>query len=254
MTTTLSPFDAVMKFFDSYSRIARLYPSFLAFGPILWSAVALFPSFLENISHSVAFAVGASCIFYFLSSLSRSLGKRAEPRLLAQWDGWPTTTLLRHRDGTIDANTKARYHRALETLAGLKLPNPGKEGQDPKNADDLYRSATKKLIEKRRGPEYKMLHGENASYGFRRNLYGLKPLALAEATILIALTLFGWWVTMPRPYAQLSVIQTVTTYPYFPVLVAADLFYMLLWCWVTSNYVHQAAREYAEALFRTLDR
>lgn len=251
--TSSSAFDAVMKFFDSYSRVARLYPSLLAFAPILWSALALFPSFLESFGHGAAFVTVAACIFYFFSSLSRSLGKRAEPKLLSRWDGWPTTTLLRHRDTSIDTHTKARYHRSLEAMTGLVFPTLEKERLEPKHADDVYRSATKKLIEQRRGTQYALLHGENASYGFRRNLYGLKPLAVVEAVILIALAAFAWWLVTPEPITRVGIAQSVTTYPYFPVLIAADLFYIFLWLWVTPHFVHQAAQEYGEALLRTLD-
>jgi len=248
-------FDAVLKYFDSYSRVARLYPSLIALAPTIWSAVALFPTIIDNASHSAAFVVATVCIFYFLSSLTRSLGKAAEIKLLDRWGGWPTTILLRHRDAMIDPVTKARYHRALEALCpGLALPSPEEEVREPKHADDLYRSATRKLIEQRRGPEHKLLHGENASYGFRRNLYGLKPVAIVETLIILLLTSFGWWLITPQPYTRLIVAQSVVNYPHFPVLLGLDLSYLLLWTWaVTPAFVFQSGREYGEALLRTLD-
>ena len=252
--TTPAPFDGILKLFDSYSRVARLYPSLIALAPVLWSAIALFPSIVDSVSHSAAFAIAAACILYFLTSLARSLGKRAETRLLARWQGWPTTILLRHRDGTLDRITKDRYHRVLEKMAGLKLPGAAEELANPADADDLYRSVTKKLIEQRRGPQYGLLHGENASYGFRRNLYGLKPVVLVETFIVMALTALGWWLITPQPYTRLIIAESVIQYPHFPVLLGLDLAFLLLWIWaVVPSFVFQSGREYGEALLRTLD-
>jgi hypothetical protein len=252
--TTAAPIEAIMKLFDSYSRVARLYPSLVALAPIIWSAVALFPSIIENTSRGAAFVTAAAAVLYFLTSIARSLGKRAEIKLLRRWGGWPTTILLRHQDSGIDRVTKERYHRALERMSGLKLATPEEEQRDLVQADDLYRSATRKLIEQRRDPKYHLIHGENASYGFRRNLYGLKPVAIVETLIVIFATALGWWLITPQPYTLPVVIQTTINYPHFLLLLLLDLSYFLLWIWaVTPNFVYQAGREYGEALLRTLD-
>ena len=250
-----NPFETIMKTFDSYGRVARLYPSLIALAPVIWSGVALFPSIIENASHSVAFVTAAACVLYFLTSVTRSLGKRAETRLLGDWGGWPTTTLLRHRDATIDPVTKSRYHRALENICdSVTLPTPDAERNDARRADEFYRSVTKKLIEMRRGPEHRLLHSENASYGFRRNLYGLKAVAVVETLIVMSVTAFGWWIITPQPYSRLILADSVIKYPHFPVLLALDFGYLLLWLWaVTPHFVFQSGQEYGEALLRTLD-
>jgi hypothetical protein len=247
--------SVLTKLFDSYNRVARLYPALLAIAPILCSAIVVFPSIVSNIPRSAAAVFGLSCLAYFLASLARSRGKAIEEQLLARWDGWPTTVMLRHRDDRIDPVTKARYHAALASLCpDIKMPSATDEQNFPSGADDTYRSATKRLIEMRRGPEYQMLHRENASYGFRRNMLGLKPIALAVAGIAVLVTALGWWtVVSPAPTWE-SIRASIVTYPYLPVLLAFDLGYFLLWAaMINENFVRQAGREYAEALFRTLD-
>jgi hypothetical protein len=54
---------------------------------------------------------------------------------------------------------------------------------------------------------------------------------------------------------ELAELETsLKTYPYLPVLLAADLGnMMMLIVMVNRDYVRQAADEYASALFRTLD-
>jgi hypothetical protein len=247
--------SALTNLFDSYNRVARLYPALLAIAPILCSAVVVFPSLVSNIPRSAAAIFGLSCLAYLLASLARSRGKKIEEQLLSTWGGWPTTVMLRHRDGRIDPVTKARYHAALNALCpGLTMPSAADEQNAPSAADDTYRSATKRLIEMRRGPEYPMLHRENASYGFRRNMLGLKSIALAVAAIAALVTALGWWaVVWPDPTWK-SVQTSIVTYPYLPVLLAFDAGYFLLWAALINEIlVRQAAHEYAEALFRTLD-
>lgn len=211
--------SALANLFDPYNRVARLYPALLAIAPILCSTIVVFPSLVSNISRSTAAAFGLSCLAYFLASLARSRGKTIEERLLAKWGGWPTTVMLRHGDDRIDPVTKARYHAALATLCpDLTMPSAVDEQNAPSGADDIYRSATKRLIEMRRGPEYAMLHRENASYGFRRNMLGLKPIALVVAAIAALVTALGWWTVLwPAPTWQ-SIHASIVTYPYLPVL------------------------------------
>ena len=247
--------SALPKLFDRYNRVARLYPALLAIAPILCSAIVVFPSIVSNIPRSTAAGFGISCLAYFLASLARSRGKMIEERLLAKWDGWPTTVMLRHRDRRVDPVTKARYHAALAALCpDLTMPSANDEQNASAGADDTYRSGAKRLIEMRRGPEYAMLHRENASYGFRRNMLGLKPIALAVAAIAGLVTALGWWTVLwPAPTWQ-SIHVSMVTYPYLPVLVAFDAGYFLLWAaMINEGFVRQAAQEYAEALFRTLD-
>ena len=251
----MGTFDAITKYFDSYSRVARLYPALIVLAPVAWSAIALFPGIVDSVSHSAMFAISAACLLYFLTSITRSRGKLAEVKLLKRWGGWPTTNLLRHRDPVIDPITKARYHAALADLCGgLSMPTPAEEAADPNRADDIYRSATKKLIEKRRGPEFGLIHGENASYGFRRNLYGLKPVALVETALAVFFTGAAWWLITPQPYTRLSVAQSVINYPHLPLLIGVDIAYALVWLWaVNAAFVLQSGKEYGEALLRSLD-
>lgn len=247
--------SALTKFFDSYNRVARLYPALLAIAPILCSAIVVFPSIVSNIPRSAAAVFGLSCLAYFLASLARSRGKIIEEGLLSSWGGWPTTLILRHRDRRIDPITKARYHAKLVALCpDLVMPSPTEEQNTPAAADDIYRSATKRLIELRRGPEYAMLHHENASYGFRRNMLGLKPIALTVSAIAALVTALGWLAVLwPSPTWQ-SLRDSIVTYPYLPVLFAFNVGYFLLWAiMINERLVQQAAYEYAEALFRTLD-
>lgn len=249
--------DDIWRLFDSYNRVARLYPAVLTLAPLLWTLAALFPSLLvANIPSGIFTAFGTACLLYLFASIARSRGKSVEERLLRDWGGWPTTTLLRHRDPTLDRFTTARYHARLQALCpNLRFPSPEEEAQWPAEADAIYRSATKRLIEMRRGPEFRMLHAENASYGFRRNMLGLKPMAVLIAIVAASIAGVIWWHGLP---AHSETSEAVRAYLeqrwYLYALAALDLAYVILWLvMIRPNFVAQAGREYAEALFRTLE-
>jgi len=247
--------QSIFGLFDRYSRIARLYPAILAIAPCAWSAVILFPKLVTSLANSVIVVVVVIAALYFISGIARSRGKAIEPELLRRWGGWPTTIFLRHRDATLDGVTKARYQQRLSRLCGgLRFPAPDDEASDPAAADAVYRSATKKLIEKRRDAKYRQLHYENESYGFRRNLLGLRPIAITLAALAALGATIAWYLLTPDPRSLRDIIGFGSSYPRFPALVVVDLLDLVGWgLLVREFFVRQAAEEYAHALFRTLD-
>lgn len=241
--------------FSRYALIARIYPAIICTAPAAWTAVVLFPQLHVGVRSLLASMILGGCFVYLMSSLSRSKGKAAEAKLLTEWGGWPTTRVLRNRDSTIDPITKARYHRALATMMGLDaLPSSQEEAQDPVRADAAYISATKRLSELRRGKSFRMLEDENAAYGFRRNLYGLKPVMISIAILAALTTVLVWCGSASRPSDFTALAAVASSQLRLPALLIADCAFLLIACFsITRKFVRQAAEEYALALFRTLD-
>jgi len=242
---------------DSYSRVARFYPAVLAFFPVVWTVPALLPNILSfDVPHVVGITAVLSAGVALLMNMARSLGKSTEKRLLSSWGGWPSTIMLRHRDGALDSGTKGRYHAKLQALyKNMALPSAAEEAQAETAADAQYRAATTRLIEARRDAKHKMLHKENAQYGFRRNLLGLKPVALTVVLLASGATGTVIAVGLPSPPATLANLLSdagVRWQLYVSLLldVSYTLLFVLL---VRPHFVRQAGDEYALALFRTLD-
>jgi len=64
----------------------------------------------------------------------------------------------------------------------LKFPTPEHEHADPTHADAVYESVTAWLLAQTRDTQkFGLLFRENISYGFRRNLWGMKPIGIAIA-------------------------------------------------------------------------
>lgn len=170
--------------FDSYSLKARLMPVLLVVFPAGLSIVAWFSGELSGWGTLIGLFAPFG-LTPFLAQAGRDLGKRKEKLLFQMWGGKPTTRLLRHSDNTLNALTKARYHAKLQALLpDLTIPRAEQESADPERADDTYASCTNYLIERtRKGEENHLILAENINYGYRRNLWAMKPAGLTLAVI-----------------------------------------------------------------------
>lgn len=246
------------KLFDSYNRVARLYPALLVSAPIVWTLGAFHPELVSgNGSNIILTAIVFFGGLYLLSNLARSAGKSLEDKLNRSWDGWRTTALLRHRDLTIDRFTKTRYHSALQTLCGntFYLPTQDEEITDSIEADQKYRSATKLLIEKRRDKKHDLLHKELAAYGFRRNLLGLKPVGILIVMVALLINIVEWHYTAPVSIGTIDslAMDAMQRWIIYTLFLANIGYLAILLAFINSRFVLHSANEYAIALFRTLE-
>lgn len=169
------------KRFDQYALRARLQPATLAALPVPLSIVSCFPAGATAtlaVWSLVAWCGGIA----LLAQLGRDAGKRKEPALFRQWGGKPTVRLLRHL-GSHNRVLLERRHQKLQTLLpNVPIPTPDQERQDPHAADAVYETCGQFLLEKTRAKEtFPLVFEANCDYGFRRNLWGMKPLALVLA-------------------------------------------------------------------------
>jgi hypothetical protein len=229
---------------DEYEHRARLRPALLVSLPLALAAASWYSDFPE-LKIIIGFAV--YCGFAaLLAQLGRDQGKKKEPRLFAQWGGKPTTQVLRHRDRHLDATTKERYHRALDALVpGMHLPSPETEAANPDDADAKYDSCVTFLREKTRDSKaFPLVFAENVNYGFRRNLWGMKPAGIA----LSAVALVGSCIA-----AVINRKEGVP--PLLPMLASFVNGLLLVW-WIfriNPAWVRVPAFAYAERLLATCD-
>jgi hypothetical protein len=226
---------------DEYAVKARLFPAFLTLLP-LGICAAQFIGFGSAIVAGCSAFGGTALLSFVLAQWGRDAGKSKESALYEQWGGKPTTAFLRHRDQTVSHMLKQRRHRRLQRLApDLVLPSVRAEAENPAEADQIYDTATKVLIQRTRDKEkYYVLFQELIDYGFRRNTWGLKKIAvgmLVAALLFVAILLISGH---RSGYNEL----------------ALGVFTLLLAGWtsiVTPAWVHRAAKCYAERLFDALD-
>jgi len=228
--------------FDEYSLTAHVRPALLALlSPAIFSYLA-FPQ-LYNV---LAGAISIFVLFGLITALahfSRSAGRAAEKKLFSAWGGKPTTIMLRHNDVEIDPITKTRYHAFLtEKIDRWVAPTAEEELNDPRRVDQLYDSAVRWLIEYTRDKKrYPILFKENISYGFRRNCYGIKWLAVILALIPDVV------VVVDLLFQNVSIVSVgeLTTW----VSICFSVILLTWWAFVVrAEWVRDAATAYAVRL------
>lgn len=174
---------------DRYDRNARLYPAFLCLLPI-FVVIALWLPQVWTLLGGLVSLVLACGLVYYLAQIVRYLGRQIEKKLGNRVGRLHSATLLTHSNTQIPVDTKARYHRYLNDH-GITVPDRELEMRDPSAALQGFRSAVDWLLEHTR-PTAKtsMLLDENIAYGFRRNLLGLKPIAIPFTVLALAINIY----------------------------------------------------------------
>lgn len=231
---------------DGYERKARLYPALILIAPLVATVVAATSAKLSALRSLSAVVVTCGGSF-LLAQLARDAGKRCEKTLFVLWGGMPSVVIFRHRDTRIDPITKARYHKKLSGFVkGAKPPSPAGEDADPTEADRIYEAwSTYLRINTRNTKTFGLLFNENVNYGYRRNLWGLRPWGIITSA-LSGLAAASWCV---RGYAANSSIG-------IEMLGAAVLALIFLGLWIfrfTPAWVRVPAEAYAERLAEAID-
>ena len=204
------------------------------------TAYAFIPS-LRSLGGIAGGAIIESAFLFLIARIARDRGKRIQDRLYTKWGGKPTTAMLRHSDQRLDPITKDRYKRTLAKSFNESFPTQQEESADPRGADQIYDSAVKALIEKRRGKTYRLVFAENCNFGFVRNLLGLKPIGLCISALGFGVGIVLIWhhaAKIPNP-------------SYIPLAVSVGVAFLLLF--VTEASARRTAEAYAEVLLRTCE-
>lgn len=238
---------SVTDILDPYSIQARLQLAMLALVPIVFTAAIWYP---EQYGVATGLAgVAISCgIAAFLAHLARRLGRLAEVQLFQDWGGKPTTIWLRYGDDHLDVQTKERYRAFFQRrIPDWRNPSREEEAANPQVADTAYETAVKWLLEYTRDTQkFPLVFKENIAYGFRRNLYGLRPIGIALTFIALAIDVNEQAAYFHVNSGEVNFIGAV--------LVVVCL--VMLLCWtavITKHWVRDAADGYARALLATCD-
>ena len=228
---------------DKYQIIAQFYPSILTVLPALLTVLFWLPAEAKLLTSLISAGTTAG-LAYLLMQYGRARGRAVQARMTEQNGGLESTIALRHRDNHIAGPSCDRY-RAFLRGHGLHIPTSEEEKADPAKADGYYRAAADWLRERTRdAKKFGLLHGENRSYGFRRNLRGLRPLGATIAVLSLAGTMLGIWLQVGAEH------QNLTAY----VLAVLQGCGILAWLFViTDAFVEDASWAYTARLFAACD-
>ena len=246
-----------MQIFDPYTFRARIQPAIVVVLPLGFVMFALLPGhpFFVTAFFGLLGAAGGASV---LAQVGRELGRKKEPNLWKSWGGPPTTRLLRHRCLPGDPTLAPRLRQQVEEWIGYPLPTQEEEEAFPEWADTKYEEVVTSLREATRDTSrFPLVFAENANYGFRRNLWGLRPIGTAVAVVLfliswtlLSLAIWGrpwpepWWDVLANP-DSVAVIRIM-------VAVANTVFAAFWLFWVKPSWVEDVANAYALRLLESV--
>jgi len=232
--------------FDRYALTARVTPAAIVLLPLVVAvSVWVGGAWPQKILFAGAFWMGLA---FLAGQIARDEGKRREAKLWQAWGGRPTTRLLRHSDPTLPQPVRQRYHTRLATLVpSITLPTADEERNAPRAADEVYESCVIVLLERTRDPkQFPLVLTENIGYGFRRNLYGMKPAAVVLTIVGIVAVTAKLLMDIPAAGNELVAVDASALF----------LLSLLLAIWVariSSAWVKAAADAYAVRLLSSCD-
>ena len=230
---------------DNYERKARLYPGLVLIAPVVITLIGVGSaklSKLESLGTALAGCGGA----FLVAQLARDAGKKCEKRWFETWGGMPSVAIFRHRDSRVDSITKARYHAHLTALVkDAKAPTTEEETSDPSSADQVYSAWSSYLrIHTRDTKKFPLVFQENVSYGFRRNVCGLRSIGI----VVSALSFAGGIAWLYHSH-----LSDLTATPESLSALACAFVFLLLWVFrFTRDWVRIPADAYAERLVEAI--
>lgn len=235
-------------FLDDFSRYARLMPVVVLALPFGFSLLAC--GIIQNQKELLERAfflllmLGAAA---FAMYVFRNRGKAEEAAMYDRLGAMPTTIIQRFSDQRIDAVTKQHYHKRLNEVYGLHLPERA-EDETPES-DAQYESAANILrnyANSHRETEPRV-YQELKEYNFYRNLYGGKWTALILYVMTASREI---WIRRPAGIGELIAGMT-SDYVVLLIMVLAVLALLLF---VRKSSVEQKAFDYAKTLIEVCER
>ena len=218
--------------------------------------ICLLPFVVIGLAYSIEYeefyqslsALGiTAALTYFLSHLGRDLGKKKEPELWKSWGGPPSSQLLSYGNDEIDPITKDRYHSRMKDISKFEK-DIDFHNSSLEKLIDIYESWVRILIAKTRDrKQYPLIFEENVGYGFRRNLWALKPYAIG----LAILSVLGNYVFQLITHG----FTNIDDYPVSFFISEIVLIGMIaMWMYViTDNWVRVPASAYGKRLLEAID-
>lgn len=233
--------NEVFKFFDAYAIRARLFPAIIGAAPALAALTLLISWRTFGLSNLIA-SLGMLVLLWAIADFARARGRAIENKLYAEQGGKPSITMFRRNDSTIDGSSKERYRAYLAGKLGVAAPSADDEAADQTAADSFYDQCGNWLRQNTRDTKkFSILFGENITYGFRRNLFGVKTLALALNVFVVAICVLLLWLISWNFGTPMGNKTSVVL-----VVAAAHAAYMLLA--VSRTAVWDAAKAYGREL------
>lgn len=224
------------KAFDRYTLQARILPTLIVLFPFSSLIIVWLPD--ESVGWRMLSGLVSLILLSLLAQVGRDSGKWREGDLFRKWGGSPSIRKLRHTQGDLSWITAERLRARLGQEVGVAAPTPADEQRDPGAADEVYAAYVDHMREATRGD--RILFAENISYGFRRNLWGMRAAGVAASVVGSA----GAGIAAALAWGTEAMVVPIA-------ILALNAALLSLWSLrVDDRWVRDAAEAYADRLLR----
>jgi len=229
---------------NDYERRARLAPGLLALLPVS-VALAVLGLSKAPVVVSVLTALSLAGGPVALAEVVRHQGRKIQETLWASWGGSPTTQKLRLRQQGQNSLQRETWRTAVSSVTGTALPSLRSENRNTAKADEVIDVAVGQLRNLTRNAEkFPLVRAENHSYGFQRNVFGIRWIARG-ITLGVGLGVLAYmlWVARVDHQSALTPMNVLA-------LVATLGCLVLWWLLPSSVRLKDAAECYAYELLQ----
>lgn len=179
---------------DEYERQARLAPGVLALLPVAVVVVIYGVSFSPLVTSlgSLLFLAGGPLL---LAETVRHQGRKIQEDIWQSWGGSSTTRKLRLCESSQNTVRREAWRTAISSVTKIELQSLRSEKANPERADETIELAVSKLRDRTRDSvKFPRVKKENRSYGFQRNIYGIRWFGrlVSVGALLLVLTYLLW--------------------------------------------------------------
>jgi hypothetical protein len=220
---------------DAYEIQARVLPAMLVVLPVAVLVAQIAISNKDWLA-LVGWGAGLEVILAVLvSKVGHASGARLQGRLEMTWGGLPTHAWLRPTDQTHSEQQRKAWWKALSKVSGLNIEEAAAEG-DAAEMDRIISDAVMAARHKIKGhKKARLVQTHNITFGFARNLAGMRWLTLVICMVCSAVSGYGSF--------RWS-FETAGTVLQLLFLVIAAVYF-----WLADGYVRHCAVRYAEFFF-----
>ncbi|MEU4497638.1 hypothetical protein AB0F96_30445 [Streptomyces sp. NPDC023998] len=233
-----------MLWLDDYERRARLAPGLLVLLPINL-ALAVLGLSKAPVVVSVLAALSLAGGPIVLAELVRHRGRKVQEKLWTSWGGSPTIQKLRLRQEGQNTLQRETWRNAVSSVTGIGLPSVRSERANATRADEVIEVAVGQVRSLTRDEtKFPLVRAENRSYGFHRNLYGIRWAGRTTALLVVlGIVAYMLWI------ANVDHQPSLTHVNVFALLAA--MVCLVIWCILPSQErMNSAAERYAYELLQ----
>lgn len=233
-----------MLWLDDYERRARLAPGLLALLPVS-VALAVLGLSKAPVVVSVLTVLSLAGGPIVLAELVRQQGRKVQETLWVSWGGSPTLQKLRLRQQGQNSLQRETWRNAVSSVTGISLASARSENGNPAKADEAIEVAIGQIRNLTRdGEKFPLVRAENRSYGFHRNVYGIRWTSRVIALVVV-LGVLGYmlWLANVEHQAALTLVNVLA-------LAATVVCLVVSWALPSPVRVKNTADRYAYELLQ----